>query len=151
MTACGSQEEKDRAPLLLLESTEVSHSFSLAKQIAFCCPSHSASQRMNSIFVPIKSRSFADYRAETVSFKIDIEWRNFVIKSNIQESQRDRTTSSKSDDPPGDLIPEISDYKKTEIVGKASLWVFFPVLLIFRSVQLDAIKRTGNISWIGPL
>ena len=39
-TACGSQEEKDRAPLLLLESTEVSHSFSLAKQIAFCCPSH---------------------------------------------------------------------------------------------------------------
>ena len=24
-TACGSQEEKDRAPLILLESTEVSH------------------------------------------------------------------------------------------------------------------------------
>jgi len=48
VTACGSQEEKDRAPLLLLEST-------------------------------------------------------------------------------GDLIPlpEISDYKKTEIVGKASLWFFF--------------------------
>jgi len=46
VTACGSQEEKDRAPLLLLEST-------------------------------------------------------------------------------GDLIPEISDYKMTEIVGKASLWVFF--------------------------
>ena len=25
VTACGSQEEKDRAPLMLLESTEVSH------------------------------------------------------------------------------------------------------------------------------
>ena len=52
-TACGSQEEKDRAPLMLLESTEVSQTFSLAKQIAFCCKSHSASQRMNSIFVSI--------------------------------------------------------------------------------------------------
>ena len=29
VTACGSQEEKDRAPLLLLESTEISHVYFL--------------------------------------------------------------------------------------------------------------------------
>ena len=54
-TACGSQEEKGRAPLMLLESTEISYmcTYSLTKQIVFCCPSHSASQRMNSIFVSI--------------------------------------------------------------------------------------------------
>lgn len=46
---------------------------------------------------------------------------NFVIKNNIQKSQKDKTISSKYEDPPGDLIPKISDNKKTEIVGKASL------------------------------
>ena len=57
----------------------------------------------------------------TVSFKIDMERLNFVIKNNIQNSQKDKTISSKYEDPPGDLIPKISDNKKTEIVGKASL------------------------------